>query len=64
MVRAQPGRMHAREVRAEALQVLEHALVVRAQSNQDHGFDYAITRRGRAALEHGEIESILTATIT
>jgi hypothetical protein len=49
---------------AEALQVLEHALLVRAQSNQDHGFDYAITRRGRAALERSEIESILTTTIT
>jgi hypothetical protein len=31
---------------AEALQVLENALLVRAQSNQEHGCDYAITRRG------------------
>jgi hypothetical protein len=49
---------------AEALQVLEHALLIRAQANQDHGFDYAITRRGRAALDGGAIEGILTATTT
>jgi hypothetical protein len=45
---------------AEGLQELEHASLVRAQMHTAMGgLDYATTRRGRAALEGGEVERIL-----
>jgi hypothetical protein len=48
---------------AEGLQELEHASFVRAQGHNPPqvGPDYTITRRGRAALERGEVEGILMA---
>ncbi len=47
---------------AEGLQELEHASLVRAQMHEPgNGLDYAITRRGRVALERGEVEGILAA---
>ena len=48
---------------AEGLQELEHASLVRAQVHNPPqvGPDYTITRRGRAALERGEVEGILMA---
>lgn len=49
---------------AEGLQELEHASFVRAQVHNPPqvGPDYTITRRGRAALERGEVEGILMTT--
>jgi hypothetical protein len=47
---------------AEGLQVLEHASLIRAQANQGRDFDYALTRRGRTALDRGEVEAILATT--
>ncbi len=48
---------------AEGLQKLEHASLVRAQMHTAmSSLDYATTRRGRAALERGEVQGILTAT--
>jgi len=45
---------------AEGLQALEHAGLVRIQMHtQMPGFDYALTRRGRAALERDEVERVL-----
>jgi hypothetical protein len=47
---------------AEGLQELEHASLVRAQTHTSMGYlDYATTRRGRAALERGEVQGILAA---
>jgi hypothetical protein len=47
---------------AEGLQELEHASLVRAQMHTSSGsFDYATTRRGRAALDRGEVERILAS---
>jgi hypothetical protein len=47
---------------AEGLQELEHASLVRCQLHTDAGYlDWAATRRGRAALERGEVQSILQA---
>ena len=47
---------------AEALQHLEHASLVRVQVHYpaQAGPDYAITRRGRAALELGQVEALLS----
>src|ERR1035441_6971724 len=46
----------------EGLQELEHASLVRAQMHTaSGGMDYATPRRGRAALECGEVEGILAA---
>jgi hypothetical protein len=48
---------------AEGLQELEHASLVRFQMHTAMGYlDWAATRRGRAALERGEVERILRAT--
>jgi hypothetical protein len=48
---------------AEGLQELEHASLVRYQLHTDMGYlDWAATRRGRAALERGEVGSILQAS--
>jgi hypothetical protein len=45
---------------AEALQELEHASLVRCQMHTSMGYlDWAATRRGRAALERGEVQRIL-----
>ena len=45
---------------AEGLQELEHASLVRCQLHTDMGYlDWAATRRGRAALERGEVQSML-----
>lgn len=47
---------------AEGLQALEHASLVRVQMHTAMGnLDWAATRRGRAALERNEVESILRA---
>lgn len=47
---------------AEGLQELEHASLVRCQLHTAMGhFDWAATRRGRAALESDQIQSILEA---
>jgi hypothetical protein len=47
---------------AEGLQVLEHASLVRCQLHTQMGaLDWAATRRGRAALERGEMHAILQA---
>lgn len=48
---------------AEALQQLEHTSVLRAQLHDDR-IDYALTRRGRGALERAEVEDIVAAHIT
>lgn len=45
---------------AEGLQELEHASLVRCQVHTSMGtFDWAATRRGRAALERGTVEHIM-----
>jgi hypothetical protein len=45
---------------AEGLQELEHRSLVRAQMHTSMGgLDFATTRHGRAALEHGEVDAIL-----
>jgi hypothetical protein len=45
---------------AEGLQELEHASLVRCQVHTAMGtFDWAATRRGRAALERGAVEHIM-----
>lgn len=45
---------------AEGLQELEHASLVRCQVHTAMGYlDWAATRRGRAALERGEVQGIL-----
>ena len=46
---------------AEGLQQLEHASLVRCQSHSEEtgGFDWAATRRGRAALDRGQVQAIL-----
>jgi hypothetical protein len=47
---------------AEGLQELEHASLVRCQMHTSSGYlDWAATRRGRAALESGDVERILQA---
>ena len=47
---------------AEGLQELEHASLVRCQVHTALGsFDWAATRRGRAALERGAVEHIMRA---
>jgi hypothetical protein len=47
---------------AEGLQELEHASLVRCQVHTAMGsFDWAATRRGRAALERGAVEHIMRA---
>jgi hypothetical protein len=51
-----------RRLVAEGLQELEHASLIRVQMHTGMGsLDYATTRRGRAALEGGEVERILAA---
>src|SRR4051812_5515795 len=48
---------------AEGLQELEHASLVRCQLHTDAGYlDWAATRRGRAALDRGEVQGILLAS--
>ena len=45
---------------AEGLQALEHAGLIRVQMHTSmNSFDFALTRAGRAALERGEVESLL-----
>lgn len=45
---------------AEGLQELEHASLVRAQAHTAlGGLDCTTTRRGRAALQRGEVESVV-----
>jgi hypothetical protein len=46
---------------AEGLQQLEHVALVRCQihSEGSSGFDWAATRRGRAALDRGQVQAIL-----
>jgi hypothetical protein len=45
---------------AEGLQELEHASLVRCQLHSAMGtFDWAATRRGRAALQRGAVEQIM-----
>lgn len=45
---------------AEGLQELEHASLVRCQMHTASGyFDWAATRRGRAALERNEVQALL-----
>jgi hypothetical protein len=46
---------------AEGLQQLEHASLVRCQAHSEEtgGFDWAATRRGRAALDRGQVQAIL-----
>jgi hypothetical protein len=47
---------------AEGLQELEHASLVRCQVHTAMGtFDWAATRRGRAALQRGAVEQIMRA---
>jgi hypothetical protein len=47
---------------AEGLQELEHASLVRCQMHTAMGYlDWVATRRGRAALERGEVQAILQA---
>jgi hypothetical protein len=47
---------------AEGLQELEHASLVRCQLHTEMGsLDWAATRRGRAALERGEVQAVLQA---
>jgi hypothetical protein len=49
-----------RRLVAEGLQELEHASLIRVQMHTAMGsFDYATTRRGRAALDGGEVERIV-----
>jgi hypothetical protein len=53
-----------RRLVAEGLQELEHASLIRVQLHTEMGSpDYATTRRGRAALERGEVERIVVARI-
>lgn len=54
-------RFHTRLI-AEGLQELEHASLVRAQVHGSTGgkVDYAVTRAGRAALERGTVERIVS----
>ncbi len=55
-------RLRLYKVIAEGLQILEHACLIRAQMHTAmNGFDYAITRLGRAALERGEVDRVLEA---
>jgi len=50
---------------AEGLQELEHASLVRCQMHTSSGyFDWAATRRGRAALERNEVKTVLERTST
>jgi hypothetical protein len=50
---------------AEGLQELEHASLVRCQLHTEMGYlDWAVTRRGRAALERGDVASVLQAAST
>jgi hypothetical protein len=45
---------------AEGLQELEHASLVRAQMHTSMGgLDFATTRRGRAALDRGDVRNLL-----
>jgi hypothetical protein len=46
---------------AEGLQQLEHASLVRCQTHSEEtgGFDWAATRRGRAALDSGQVQAII-----
>jgi hypothetical protein len=47
---------------AEGLQELEHASLVRCQLHTEMGYlDWAVTRRGRAALERGDVANVLQA---
>jgi hypothetical protein len=47
---------------AEGLQELEHASLVRCQVHTAMGtFDWAATRRGRAALDRGAVEHVMRA---
>jgi hypothetical protein len=51
-----------RRLVAEGLQELEHASLIRVQMHTSLGsLDYATTRRGRAALDAGQVERILAA---
>ncbi|HEY6276814.1 MAG TPA: hypothetical protein VIX86_10830 [Streptosporangiaceae bacterium] len=48
------------QILAEALQLLEHAALVRAEAHSNvGGLCYVATRRGRAALAAGEVERIV-----
>lgn len=44
---------------AEGLQALEHASLIITQFHGNGGVDYALTRRGRVALERDEVERLL-----
>jgi hypothetical protein len=48
---------------AEGLQELEHASLVRCQLHTNAGYlDWAATRRGRDALERGQVQSLLQSS--
>jgi hypothetical protein len=56
-----PARLALQRLVAEGIQTLEHAGLVRAQMHTSMGsLDYALTRRGRTALERGEVERALS----
>jgi hypothetical protein len=46
---------------AEALQELEHASLLRPRIHDDSA-DYALTRRGRAVLERGEVAATISSS--
>ena len=51
------------QVLAEGVQALEHASLIRAQWHSNDGaMDYVATRRGREAVERGQVASILGAS--
>lgn len=53
-------RQRVAKLAAEGLQQLEHASLVRAQLHTSMGeFDWAATRRGRAAIEQDQVTAIL-----
>src|SRR5579859_7704904 len=50
-------RLRLQRLVAEGIQVLEHAGLIRTQMHTEmNGFDFALTRRGRDALQSGDVE--------
>jgi hypothetical protein len=57
---AEPDALQLRRLIAEGVQVLEHAGLVRTQMHTaQNGLDYALTRKGRAAIASGTVEAAL-----
>lgn len=54
-------RLRLQRLVAEGLQALEHAGMIRTQMHTAmNGFDFALTRQGRAALESGDVAQALS----